>query len=274
MKLGRFTPAQALEIVPKICDALHFAHNEGILHRDIKPENILLDSRGRVKIADFGIAKILGTENVTETKVAASQPQNVTGVVGTPNYMAPEQLERPSEVDQRADIYSLGVVFYEMLTGELPSGQVVPPSKKSSVDARVDDVVLRTLEKERERRQKSADEVKTQVANITSSPCECADEFWKRAALIIRQQITLFGLLRSFMLPAALILLLVARVLARGIIAIGGVAQGVVAIGGVAMGGNIWRTLGLVCSAYGGLAARIGRVWRRGGCAHCRFRAD
>jgi serine/threonine protein kinase len=100
MKLGRFTPAQALDIVPKICDALHFAHNEGILHRDIKPENILLDARGRVKIADFGIAKILGTEAVTETKVAPQQQQNVTGVVGTPNYMAPEQLETPNKVEQ------------------------------------------------------------------------------------------------------------------------------------------------------------------------------
>jgi tRNA A-37 threonylcarbamoyl transferase component Bud32 len=170
MKLGRFSPEQALDIVPKICDALHFAHNEGILHRDIKPENILLDSRGRVKIADFGIAKILGTETAGETKVAPQPQQNVTGVVGTPNYMAPEQLETPHKVDQRADIYSLGVVFYEMLTGELPSGSVVPPSKKATVDPRVDDVVMRTLEKERERRQKTADEVRTQVETIAETP--------------------------------------------------------------------------------------------------------
>jgi len=60
MKVGRFTPAQALSVVPKICEALQFAHNEGILHRDIKPENILLDRRGRVKVADFGLAKIVG----------------------------------------------------------------------------------------------------------------------------------------------------------------------------------------------------------------------
>src|SRR6185312_5760693 len=60
MKAGRFTPAQALAIVPKICEALQFAHNEGVLHRDIKPENILLDTKGRVKIADFGIAKLAG----------------------------------------------------------------------------------------------------------------------------------------------------------------------------------------------------------------------
>src|SRR5512136_2690416 len=62
MKVGRFTPAQALAIVPGICEALQFAHNAGILHRDIKPENILLDSKGRVKIADFGIAKLVGAD--------------------------------------------------------------------------------------------------------------------------------------------------------------------------------------------------------------------
>ena len=83
--------------------------------------------------------------------------------------MAPEQLEHPQDVDQRADIYSLGVVFYEMLTGELPLGRFAPPSEKSAVDPRVDEVVLRTLEKERERRTKTAGEVKTQVETIAAS---------------------------------------------------------------------------------------------------------
>ena len=131
MKVGRFTPAQALAIVPKICEALQFAHNEGILHRDIKPENILLDSKGRVKIADFGIAKLVeGGWNRPPGQLGAGRsrpsPANLTEtgkVLGTPQYMAPEQLEHPQDVDQRADIYSLGVVFYEMLTGELPLGR-------------------------------------------------------------------------------------------------------------------------------------------------------
>ena len=175
MKVGRFTPAQALAVVPKICEALEFAHNEGILHRDIKPENILLDSKGRVKIADFGIAKLVeaGDSPLGQPELAGSaHPANLTEtgkVLGTPQYMAPEQLEHPQDVDQRADIYSLGVVFYEMLTGELPIGRFAPPSKKSAVDARVDEVVLRTLEKERERRQQSAGEVKTQVEAITGA---------------------------------------------------------------------------------------------------------
>jgi serine/threonine protein kinase len=165
MKVDRFTSDQALAVVPSVCEALHYAHNEGILHRDIKPENILLDSKGRVKIADFGIAKLVG-ESVAETGLTGSG-----ATLGTPHYMAPEQLEQPQNVDQRADVYSLGVVFYEMLTGELPIGRFAPPSEKSAVDPRMDEVVLRTLEKERERRTQTAGEVKTQVESIgTSGP--------------------------------------------------------------------------------------------------------
>ena len=163
MQAQRFTPAQALALVPKICEALQYAHDEGILHRDIKPENILLDTRGRVKIADFGIAKLLGRAPEDAALTASG------AAVGTPHYMAPEQLEHPRDVDQRADIYSLGVVFYEMLTGELPLGRFVPPSEKSSVDPRVDAVVLRALARERERRQQNATEVKQQLETISST---------------------------------------------------------------------------------------------------------
>lgn len=161
MQAGRFSPEAALALVPHICEALQYAHGEGVLHRDIKPENILLDTRGRLKIADFGIAKMLGEK--------AGLPLTASGaVIGTPHYMAPEQFEKPREVDQRADIYSLGVVLYEMLTGELPVGRFAPPSEKSKVDPRIDQVVFRALEKERERRFGSAQEVKTSVERVTS----------------------------------------------------------------------------------------------------------
>ena len=90
-------------------------------------------------------------------------------VMGTPHYMAPEQVEHPLEVDHRADIYALGVVFYEMLTGELPLGKFAPPSRKVQVDVRLDDVVLRALEKEPERRYQQASQVKTAVATATTS---------------------------------------------------------------------------------------------------------
>jgi predicted Ser/Thr protein kinase len=160
-RAGRLSPEQAVAIVPQICEALQFAHNEGVVHRDIKPENILLDKKGRVKIADFGIAKMVG---------APAGQISLTGaqdVMGTPHYMAPEQVEKPQTVDHRADIYSLGVVFYEMLTGELPLGKFAPPSKKVQMDVRLDEVVLHTLEKEPERRYQHASQVKTDVETIS-----------------------------------------------------------------------------------------------------------
>ncbi len=177
MRAGRFTPEQALEIVPKICEALQFAHSEGILHRDIKPDNILLDGRGRVKIADFGIAKVIGKSDVASPSQthdpASGEVEDLTKAnttLGTPHYMAPEQRMHPTQVDHRADIYSLGVVFYEMLTGELPVGKFAPPSQKSQVDARVDEIVLRALKTERAQRQQSAREVRTQVETVASQP--------------------------------------------------------------------------------------------------------
>ena len=160
IQTGEIAPREALAIVPQICEALQFAHDEGIVHRDIKPENILLDKKGQVKIADFGLAKLL---DLPATAYTLTNPQQR---MGTPHYMAPEQIERPHDVDHRADIYSLGVVFYEMLTRELPIGRFAPPSKKVHVDVRLDDVVLRTLEKEPERRYQHASEVKTDVETI------------------------------------------------------------------------------------------------------------
>jgi tRNA A-37 threonylcarbamoyl transferase component Bud32 len=155
-------PAEALAVIPQICEALQYAHDEGIVHRDIKPENVLLDKRGRVRIADFGLAKLLDRPATVYTLTRAGQR------MGTPHYMAPEQIEHPDQVDHRADIYSLGVVFYEMLTGELPIGRFAPPSQKVQVDVRLDDVVLRTLEKEPQRRYQHASEVKTDVEAISS----------------------------------------------------------------------------------------------------------
>jgi len=159
----RLSPEEAFAIVPKICEALQFAHDEGIVHRDIKPENILVDSKGRVKIADFGIAKLVGRkEDITLT--------GAQHTLGTPHYMAPEQIDTPTKVDHRADIYALGVVFYEMLTGELPMGRFEPPSKRVQVDVRVDEVVLRSLERSPERRYQTVGAVKTEVESIAATP--------------------------------------------------------------------------------------------------------
>lgn len=154
---------QALAIVPQICEALQYAHEEGIVHRDIKPENILIDERGRVKIADFGLAKLLGRSPMDVTLTATHQ------VMGTLHYMAPEQMERPLEVDHRADIFSLGVVFYELLTGELPLGRFKLPSESKSIDSRLDEVVLKSLERKPDERYQLASDLRTDVEQISSS---------------------------------------------------------------------------------------------------------
>ncbi len=160
----RLDPRQALEIVPAICDALQFAHDHGIVHRDIKPENILVDKLGRVKIADFGLAKLLNQETATPALTGTHH------VMGTMNYMAPEQFEHPTEVDHRADIYSLGVVIYEMLTGELPLGRFAAPSKKVQIDVRLDEIVLHTLEKEPGLRYQRVSDLKTDVQSVSMNP--------------------------------------------------------------------------------------------------------
>ncbi len=186
MRTGRLCPREALAIVPQLCDALQYAHDQGIVHRDIKPENILLDRQGRVKVADFGLARLVGADArpvsppdrrrgadgslaPNAQPLPASDFTDAGKVMGTPHYMAPEQLAHPTAVDHRADIYALGVVFYQMLTGELPGQRIVPPSRKVHVDVRLDNVVLRALEKEPERRYQQVSEVKTAVDTIAQT---------------------------------------------------------------------------------------------------------
>jgi uncharacterized protein (TIGR03435 family) len=167
LRARKFTPEEALAIVPPLCDALQFAHERGIVHCDIKPENLLLDQAGRVKVADFGVAKMLGPANgASPGSPAAAAESAGPSAVGTPGYSAPEQLADPRRVDGRADIYSLGAVFYEMLTGELPGKRIESPSRKVQIDVRLDAVVLRALEKMPELRWQTAAEFRTQVETI------------------------------------------------------------------------------------------------------------
>ncbi|MDI1311144.1 serine/threonine-protein kinase, partial [Prosthecobacter sp.] len=181
LQAKRLTPKEALSIVPPICEALQCAHDHGIVHRDIKPENLLIDKAGMVKIADFGIAKMYSSplapreENsadantkapgTSETDLYRESPQFTSlsqmANMGTPDYAAPEQAS--GSADHRADIYSLGVVLYEMLTGERPTSKLEAPSKRVQVDIRIDEIVLRALEKSPELRFATAAEFRTQV---------------------------------------------------------------------------------------------------------------
>jgi eukaryotic-like serine/threonine-protein kinase len=268
IKAQRLAPREALAIIPQVCDALQYAHDQGIVHRDIKPENLLVDRRGRVRIADFGLARLLGA--VQDMRLTQSQH-----IMGTPHYMAPEQFERPLAVDHRADIYSLGVVLYEMLTGELPLGRFAPPSQKVHIDVRLDEIVLRTLEKEPERRYQHASDMKNEVETVAGVPLASLPPGLRRMLGVeYKSKAKLFGLplLHVSMgfdpqtgkqRHARGIVAVGGRAtgvlafggLARGVIAYGGVAYGVVAVGGVAVGlismGGVALALGL---AWGGVA--------------------
>lgn len=145
-----------LEIVDQLCDALAYAHEQGVVHRDIKPENVLVDRRGRVRLADFGLAKLRDEHRRAPTRTRR--------VMGTPQYMAPEQLGAPHAVDERCDIFALGVVLYEMLTGQLPVGRFPAPSELGHGDPALDQVVLRALESRRDLRYQSITELKTALA--------------------------------------------------------------------------------------------------------------
>jgi tRNA A-37 threonylcarbamoyl transferase component Bud32 len=162
MRAKALSPAAALKVIGQICDALQFAHEKGVVHRDVKPENILLGKDGAVKIADFGLAKVVDPDGLTLTRTHQA--------MGTPHYMAPEQWEKPAEVDHRADIYALGVVFYELLTGELPLGRFDPPSQKVQIDVRIDEVVLKALAKEPGRRYQAVVDVRTDLETIGRYP--------------------------------------------------------------------------------------------------------
>ncbi len=160
---GRPTPAEALKIAVQICRAIEHAHAQQIIHRDLKPENILIDEAGHVKVADFGLAGMRGSKrNVELTATAVA--------MGTVNYMAPEQRRDAKNVDHRADIYSLGVMLYELLTGELPIGRFKLPSERiRGLDRRLDDVVARTLETEVEARPARAGEIAQSLEGLLST---------------------------------------------------------------------------------------------------------
>lgn len=154
--------AYALEIVGAVADALQYAHSKGIVHRDIKPENILLSDDGRIKLADFGIAKINSARQ--DRKITATRQ-----VLGTVHYLAPEQLESPTEVDHRIDIYALGVILYELLTQQLPVGNFEPASQLNpQVPAALDTIIMRAIHRRPTARFQSVDELRNALQSIGS----------------------------------------------------------------------------------------------------------
>lgn len=161
--------SQALDLALQIGRGLDYAHAKGVVHRDLKPENVLLADRGSAgylsKICDFGLADILYSDrsyvNLTGSRIS----------MGTVNYMAPEQRQDAGRVDQRADIFSFGVILYEMFTGELPIGRFESPKNKNpNLDARLDAVILKSLEPDPRRRFPRVREILDVVAAVLKGP--------------------------------------------------------------------------------------------------------
>jgi len=160
IKTGKLDSNQALAIVAHICEALRAAHEQGVIHRDLKPENVLVTKQGQIKLADFGLSRPTSEDNSPRFTMTNM-------VMGTPDYMAPEQ--RSGQADHRADIFALGVMLYEMLTGQVPRGAFDPPSRKLQVDVRIDEVVVKALQEEPERRYQDVSDMKTDVETIYTS---------------------------------------------------------------------------------------------------------
>ncbi len=158
----RLKPDDALAITAHVCDALQYAHSRGVIHRDIKPANILISEDGSVKIADFGLAKSYAGQSTDLTRA------NIA--LGTPYFMAPEALQMDVKLDARADLYAVGVMLYNMLTGELPVGGWKMPSELVRSDPRLDNVIRRATEKNRDHRYQTAAEIRKDLDTILTTP--------------------------------------------------------------------------------------------------------
>jgi serine/threonine protein kinase len=161
IRSGGVPPVEALAMIIQICTALQYTHDQGIVHRDIKPVNLLIDKKGVIKLTDFGLAKLVQSTPSGDALTQTNQQ------IGTPFYMAPEQRSNADTLDHRVDIYALGVVFYELLTGKLPAGAFTPPSSEVEIDARLDEVVNRAMADNPEKRFQHASDMKTEVDEIS-----------------------------------------------------------------------------------------------------------
>ena len=156
---GKLPLAEALRIVEAVGEALCFAHEHGIIHRDIKPSNILIDRAGRIKVADFGLARVANADlSVTLTH----------SLMGSSGYLAPEAFLPGTILDARADVYSVGVLLYQMLTGQVPRGHFDPPSSiVRGLDPRIDAVIAKAMHNDREKRHPGARELLADLKSAT-----------------------------------------------------------------------------------------------------------
>jgi len=211
----QLTVGKSIFIAKQVCDGLAEAHRLGVIHRDLKPQNIMIDKDGNARIMDFGIARSLKAKGITGAGV----------MIGTPEYMSPEQVEG-KEVDQRSDIYSLGVILYEMMTGRVPFEGDTPftigvkhksehPKNPRELNTQIPEdlskVILRCLEKDKENRFQSAGEVRSELVNIEKGIPTTERMVSKRKPITSREITVTFGLKKLF-IPALVITALVIAV--------------------------------------------------------------
>jgi hypothetical protein len=144
-------------MLTRLCEVLSYSHAKGVIHRDIKPENILVDPSSAIKVADFGLAKLVHGPRLSLTSTLTA--------IGTLPYMAPEQIEGRPDIDARTDVYAVGVLAFELLTTRLPVGRFGPPSTEGALGAELDDVVMRCLERDPDRRFASMAELSAAIGD-------------------------------------------------------------------------------------------------------------
>jgi len=169
-RIGQFTVSRAVFLAKQICEGLAEAHRLGVVHRDLKPQNIMIDRDGNVRIMDFGIARSMRTQGITDTGE----------IFGTPEYMSPESLEG-KDVDQRTDIYSLGIILFEMLTGRVPFEGDTPlnvalkqkteiPQDPQKINPQITDdlshIILKCLNKSRDKRYEGAEAMLSELNKV------------------------------------------------------------------------------------------------------------
>jgi len=211
-RMGRLSPGQAITITQQVCDGLTEAHKLGVVHRDLKPQNIMIDQDGNARIMDFGIARSLEGKGITGAGV----------MIGTPDYMSPEQVEG-KETDQRSDIYSLGVILYEMVTGHPPFEGDTPftigvkhkseaPKDPKEMNPQIPDdlsrIILNCLKKEKENRYQSAEELRSELKALDQGMPTKEKIIPKRKPLTSREITVTFGVKRLFV-PALILLAII-----------------------------------------------------------------
>jgi serine/threonine protein kinase/tetratricopeptide (TPR) repeat protein len=204
--------ARTISIAKQICAGLAEAHNLSVIHRDLKPSNIMIDKQGNARIMDFGIARSLESKGITGAGV----------IIGTPEYMSPEQVEG-KDTDQRSDIYSLGVILYEMLTGRVPFEGDTPftigvkhkseaPRNPKELNSQIPDdlsrVILRCMGKDKEQRYQSAGEVHSELKNIEKGIPTTEKVIPKRKPITSKEITVTFDLKKLF-IPALVVIALI-----------------------------------------------------------------